>query len=75
MKRLLKLVRAACLIAGIGGALLAVWMLIDPSVFASSIQNGMIEPPSPRWRAAFLLVFSMAAAAFGGGMLTHREHA
>lgn len=73
MLMLLKLLRIACTVAGALGVLICTWALIDPSIIAPMAQGNMFAPPSPRWRAAFGLVFSLALLGFGTGILRHRE--
>lgn len=73
MKMLMKLLRIVCTVAGALGALACTWALIDPSIIVPTWQGSPFAPPSPRWRAAFGLVFSLALLGFGTGILRHRE--
>lgn len=68
-----KLVRLACAIAGSLGVLVCAWALVDPSILPAMIDGGAFAPPSPRWRAALGLVFSLALLGYGTGVLRHRE--
>ena len=75
MQRLMSIVRILCLVAGLAGMAIAAWAFIDPSAFPSlGDARGMLgAPPSPRWRAVFAFVFSLAIAGYGAGVLRHRE--
>ena len=75
MPTLLRILRWLCLLMGIAGMAMAAWAFFDPSAFPSLARDsGMMgEPPSPRWRAVFVFVFSFAIAAYGAGRLRHRE--
>lgn len=75
MNRLMGVVRIVCVIAGTAGMAISAWALIDPSAFPLLGEaRGMLgEPPSPRWRAVFAFVFSLAVAGYGAGILRHRE--
>lgn len=70
---LLKLVRLACTVAGAFGALVCAWALVDPSILPTMVETSAFAPPSPRWRAAFGLMFSLALLGYGTGILRHRE--
>ena len=73
MNRLLAVVRLACLLAGVCGALLSAWAFVDPGAFPALADAGPLAPPSPRWRAAFAFVFSLALLVFGSGRVRHRS--
>jgi hypothetical protein len=75
MSALLRVVRVLMLAGGLAGMAVATWAFIDPSAFPTLGEaRGMLAaPPSPRWRAAFLFVLSLAMAAYGAGLLRHRE--
>lgn len=73
MKTVLLVVRWACVLAGVCGALVAVWAFIDPSAFPRLRMEGLWAPPSPRWPAAFLFLFSLLMIGFGTGWLRHRK--
>jgi hypothetical protein len=75
MKGLMKVLRMCLLLAGLAGMVVSAWAFLDPSAFpALGEARGMMgEPPSPRWRAAFGFVFCGALAAYGAGILRHRE--
>lgn len=75
MKQLLLLIRCLLLPAGIAGMLVSAWAFLDPSAFpALGEAHGMLgRPPSPRWRAAFAFMVSLAVAASGAGLLRHRS--
>lgn len=72
MATVMKLLRWALVLAGLAGVIACIWALIDPSIMANATPR-MVEAPSPRWRAAFGLVFSLAILGFGLGVLRHRE--
>lgn len=74
MPMLMRILRWTYLLMGTIGMALAAWAFIDPSAFpALARDGGMVgAPPSPRWRAAFVFVFSFAIAAYGAGRLRHR---
>ena len=69
----MRIVRWACLLAGIVGLLISAWAFIDPSAFPQMRMDTMVPPPSPRWRAAFGFVFSLMLVGYGSGRLRHRE--
>ena len=77
MKRALRVVnriiRLLMVVGGSCGVLACLWALVDPSITTGS--GGMLSAhaPSPRWRAAFGLVFSIGMILFGSGVLRHRE--
>lgn len=72
--RMLLRVAGMLMVAGGGlGILASIWALIDPSIMAAAGPPGAFDPPSPRWRAAFGLVASVALVLFGSGRLRHRE--
>lgn len=73
MLSLLKFVRFLCLAAGAVGTLVCVWALMDPSILPALSETDAFAPPSPRWRAALGLVFSLALLGYGTGVLRHRE--
>lgn len=60
-------------VGGLAGAAVSLWALVDPSIMPAPTSLGAFEAPSPRWRAAFCLVFSLALVLFGSGRLRHRE--
>ena len=72
MKTLHRIIGVLMLVGGFAGALASLWALIDPSIM-SPTPPGAFDPPSPRWRAAFGLVLSIALLLFGSGKLRHRE--
>lgn len=73
MRGLLRIVGLLMVLAGAAGALVCTWALIDPGFFPQPTSLGPFEAPSPRWRAAFGLVLSIALLLFGSGRLRHRE--
>jgi hypothetical protein len=73
MLKLRRLARLVFTVAGAVGALVFGWALFDPTILPAAIEAGAFAPPSPRWRAAFGLVFSLAVFGFGIGALRHRE--
>jgi hypothetical protein len=75
MTLLLQVLRALMLVGGLAGMAVAAWAFVDPAAFpALGEARGMLgAPPSPRWRAVLLFVLSLAIAAFGAGLLRHRE--
>lgn len=73
MRSLLKVVRVLCVLAGALGVLVCAWALLDPSILPAVVDAGAFSPPSPRWRGAFGLVFSLAILGYGTGVLRHRE--
>jgi hypothetical protein len=73
MHALNQIIRILCLLAGALGALICTWALVDPSILPTMVDTGAFAPPSPRWRAAFGLVFSLALLGYGSGVLRHRE--
>lgn len=73
MKALYRIVGVLMVIAGCIGAIACAWALIDPSILPQPTSLGAFEAPSPRWRAGFGLVFSIALILFGSGRLRHRE--
>src|SRR3546814_10482609 len=52
MRTLMRVIRWACLLAGIAGLVISTWAFIDPSAFPEMRMGGMVPPPSQRWRAA-----------------------
>lgn len=72
MRTTLVVLRWACLLAGICGALVSLWAFIDPGAFPHMQGDGPFAPPSPRWRAAFGFVFSLLLVGYGSGRLRHR---
>ncbi|NLA68690.1 MAG: hypothetical protein GX856_10710 [Gammaproteobacteria bacterium] len=72
MKILHRSIAALMVAGGLAGAIACAWALVDPSIMAPFAQ-GPLDPPSPRWRAAFGLLASIAALLFGSGRLRHRE--
>jgi hypothetical protein len=72
MKTLLRIIGVLMVVGGLAGAMACTWALIDPSIM-SPMPPGAFDAPSPRWRAAFGLVFSIAMLLFGSGKLRHRE--
>ena len=73
MRLMANIVRWACLVGGLCGVVASVWAFIDPGAFPALQGGGAFDPPSPRWRAAFGLVFSLALLGYGSGWLRHRE--
>ncbi|GAB3310129.1 hypothetical protein [Luteimonas notoginsengisoli] len=73
MSRLATVVRWACLLAGVCGLVISAWAFIDPTAFPQMRMDGMVPPPSPRWRAALGFVFSLLLVGYGSGRLRHRE--
>ncbi|GAA4855290.1 hypothetical protein [Luteimonas vadosa] len=73
MLMLSRLVRNCCLLAGAIGAVACLWALVDPSILPVFVERDAFAPPSPRWRAALGLVFSLALLGYGTGVLRHRE--
>lgn len=73
MLTLHKLVRYLCLAAGVVGTLVCAWALVDPSIMPQVVDSSLAAPPSPRWRAALGLVFSLFLLGYGTGVLRHRE--
>ncbi len=73
MLSLLRGVRLLCLVAGAAGTLVCAWALVDPSILPALVETHAFAPPSPRWRAALGLVFSLALLGYGTGVLRHRE--
>ncbi|WP_133000338.1 hypothetical protein [Luteimonas arsenica] len=71
MKTLQRVIGILMVVGGIAGAVACTWALVDPSIMQAS-PPGAFDPPSPRWRAAFGLVFSIAMLLFGSGRLRHR---
>lgn len=72
MKTLHRIIGVLMVVGGFAGAMACIWALIDPSIM-SPTSLGTFDAPSPRWRAAFGLVFSIALLLFGSGKLRHRE--
>ena len=73
MKTLYRIVGLLMVIAGCVGAIACTWALVDPSIVTGSGGLWASHAPSPRWRAGFGLVFSIALVLFGSGRLRHRE--
>lgn len=73
MKTLLRIIGVLMVLGGCAGVLASAWALVDPSIMPTPTALGAFEPPSPRWRAAFGLVFSIGLVLFGSGKLRHRE--
>lgn len=71
--RIGSLVRRLCRIAGIAGMLVCAYALVDPSIMGDATDLGPMAPPSPRWRAAFGLVFSVVVLAYGMRPHAHRS--
>lgn len=71
MRRLLRVMRAILLVAGLAGMALSAWAFLDPAAFPAAHEG--FGGTSPRWRAAFGFVFSGMIAAWGAGLLRHRE--
>ncbi|MDO5505047.1 MAG: hypothetical protein Q4F49_01965 [Pseudoxanthomonas suwonensis] len=69
---LMRILRALMLLAGLAGVIACTWALLDPSIMANATGR-LPEPPSPRWRAAFGLLFSLLILGWGAGVLRHRE--
>ena len=70
MRAISRIIRWACLLAGICGLAISSWAFIDPSAFPQMRMDGMV--PSPRWRAALGFVFSLLLVGYGTGKLRHR---
>lgn len=73
MRRVLRAVRLLMVVAGALGAIICAWALVDPSIITGAGGLWSAHAPSPRWRAAFGLVFSIALVLFGSGLLRHRK--
>lgn len=73
MRMLARIIRWACLLAGIAGLVASTWAFVDPSAFPHMRMDGFAPPPSPRWRAALGFVFSLLLVGYGSGYLRHRE--
>ena len=73
MKALLGVIRVLMVVGGACGALACIWVLVDPSVVTGSGGLFSSHAPSPRWRAGFGLVLSIALVLFGSGRLRHRR--
>lgn len=73
MKALARIVAALALVGGLCGTVVCAWALLDPSILPQATTADAFAPPSPRWRAAFGLVFSLGLLLFGSGRLRHRE--
>ncbi len=72
MTTLARIVRWACLVAGIAGLAVSAWAFLDPGAFPRLGAGGLLPPPSPRWRAALGFVFSLLLVGYGSGRLRHR---
>ncbi len=72
MKTLQRIIGVLMVVGGLAGVVASAWALVDPSIMPASASGGF-DPPSPRWRAAFGLVFSIAMLLFGSGRLRHRQ--
>jgi len=72
MRTISRIIRWACLLAGIAGLAISTWAFIDPAAFPQMHMGGMVPPPSPRWRAALGFVFSLLLVGYGSGKLRHR---
>lgn len=73
MKTLHRIIGLLMVVGGLAGVVASGWALLDPSIMPAPTPLGAFEAPSPRWRAAFGLVFSLALMLFGSGKLRHRE--
>ncbi|MGO1719001.1 MAG: hypothetical protein ACTHZI_02250 [Luteimonas sp.] len=73
MKALLRVIGVLMVLAGAFGAVVCTWALVDPSIVTGAGGLWASHAPSPRWRAAFGLVFSIALVLFGSGRLRHRK--
>ena len=73
MSAMRRLIGLLMVVGGAIGALVCAWALVDPSIMSEATSLGAFEAPSPRWRAAFGLVLSIALLLFGSGRLRHRE--
>ena len=73
MKTLHRVIRVLMVAGGLAGLVASGWALLDPSIMPAAASPGPFDAPSPRWRAAFGLVFSLALVLFGSGRLRHRE--
>ena len=72
MNRFALLIRRLCRIAGFAGLVLGTWAMFDPSAFPKA-DFGMVDPPSPHWRGALLIAFSLLLILLGSGKPSHRE--
>jgi len=73
MRAFARVIRWACLLAGVIGLVVSTWAFIDPSAFPQMRMDGLVPPPSPRWRAALGFVFSLLLVGYGTGKLRHRQ--
>lgn len=73
-RRVHVLVQRVCRVAGTAGMLVCAYALVDPSIMGEATDLGPMAPPSPRWRAAFGLVFSACVLAYGMRPHAHRNH-
>ncbi|MGY1424661.1 hypothetical protein [Lysobacter sp. A289] len=73
MKIVMMILRLALIVGGACGAIIGLWAFIDPGAFPSLSDLGAISPPSARWRAAFVFLFSLLGLGFGSGVLRHRK--
>jgi len=76
MRAFARVIRWACLLAGVIGLVVSTWAFIDPSAFPQMRMGGvggMVPPPSPRWRAALGFLFSLLLVGYGTGKLRHRQ--
>ena len=73
MKMLYRLIGVLMVVAGCLGALACAWALVDPSIITGAGGLWSSHAPSPRWRATFGLLFSIALVLFGSGRLRHRR--
>ncbi|MBJ7575798.1 hypothetical protein [Luteimonas sp. MC1828] len=66
--------RWICLVGGVAGLVVSTWAFIDPSAFpAMQGSGGAFDPPSPRWRAALGVVFSLLVIGYGSNRVHHRK--
>ncbi|NLG58680.1 MAG: hypothetical protein GX538_00755 [Gammaproteobacteria bacterium] len=73
MKTLYRLIGVLMVVAGCLGAIACTWALLDPSIITGQGGLWSSHAPSPRWRAAFGLLLSIALVLFGSGRLRHRR--
>ena len=73
MRALYRFIGVLMVVAGGLGAIACAWALVDPSIITGEGGLWSSHAPSPRWRAAFGLVFSIALVLFGSGRLRHRR--
>jgi hypothetical protein len=72
VKSIIVVLRWAFVLAGLCGAVISGWAFIEPDAFPQMPMDHLVAPPSPRWRAAFGLLFSLLLFGYGSGRLQHR---